>query len=449
MEGARFRMTNQPATLPCTATCGKTCAILWLAELHLTRPEANCLQTGCSQVNMDAAIVSRGDFLTSLEKGFLPGGNLASNARTTVTMRDFPAVGGKRGRLQVQCQAERPNSQKRFAQATDVQLEVNTTSNSSWENHTKVFEYESAANPLLKGIPVLGLNASDHRYGPSRVSTLDLSEKMDIIGYPASSPNLLASFVRICVGESLTTSATATSQAFYVIHGQGKTHTEFGDVEWKTGDLFVIPGTNTETKCTHVCYNDDKENTGGAGLYWVHDSPLLSYLGVVPTSPRFQPAFYSWELLMANMEKVRLEDGADKRNRMGILLGNSATPQTKTLSHTLWSLLNVLDGGQMQKPHRHSSTALDLAIYAPPGAYTLMGQTLDQGGNIIDPLRVDWQTGAMFVTPPGWWHSHHNESNEEAWVLPMQDAGLYTYQRTLDIRFSDEQVEMMKKNILR
>ena len=30
--------------------------------------------------------------------------------------------------------------------------------------------------------------------------------------------------------------------------------------------------------------------------------------------------------------------------------------------------------------------------------------------------------------------SHHNDSGEDAWVLPVQDAGLYTYQRTLNIR---------------
>lgn len=33
-------------------------------------------------------------------------------------------------------------------------------------------------------------------------------------------------------------------------------------------------------------------------------------------------------------------------------------------------------------------------------------------------------------------HSHHNESGTPAFVLPMQDAGLYTHQRTLDIQFS-------------
>lgn len=59
--------------------------------------------------------------------------------------------------------------------------------------------------------------------------------------------------------------------------------------------------------------------------------------------------------------------------------------------------------------------------------------------------RVDWTTGSIFITPPGWWHSHHNDSQEEAWVLPIQDAGLYTHQRTLDIRFSDDEVASAEK----
>ena len=55
----------------------------------------------------------------------------------------------------------------------------------------------------------------------------------------------------------------------------------------------------------------------------------------------------------------------------------------------------------------------------------------------------------MFVTPPGWWHSHHNESDEVAWVLPMQDAGLYTHQRTLDIRFVDDELALHKAGKIR
>ena len=39
------------------------------------------------------------------------------------------------------------------------------------------------------------------------------------------------------------------------------------------------------------------------------------------------------------------------------------------------------------------------------------------------------------MTPPGLWHSHHNESGAPAHLMPIQDAGLHTYLRTLDIHF--------------
>jgi hypothetical protein len=45
---------------------------------------------------------------------------------------------------------------------------------------------------------------------------------------------------------------------------------------------------------------------------------------------------------------------------------------------------------------------------------------IDPEGNLIDPVRVDWVAGGVFTTPPGWWHSHHNESESDAWVLPIQ-----------------------------
>lgn len=83
--------------------------------------------------------------------------------------------------------------------------------------------------------------------------------------------------------------------------------------------------------------------------------------------------------------------------------------------------------------------ALDLCVSAAAqGVYTLMGPELDEEGWVKDPIRLDWATGACFVTPPGWWHSHHNDSAEDAWVLPLQDAGLHTHMRTLDIQFSAE-----------
>eukprot|EP00246_Nothoceros_aenigmaticus_P017394 TRINITY_DN8468_c0_g2_i1.p1 TRINITY_DN8468_c0_g2~~TRINITY_DN8468_c0_g2_i1.p1 ORF type:complete len:122 (-),score=3.91 TRINITY_DN8468_c0_g2_i1:197-562(-) len=120
-----------------------------------------------------------------------------------------------------------------------------------------------------------------------------------------------------------------------------------------------------------------------------------------------------------------------------------------TLTHVLWSLLNVLPPGGIQRPHRHNSTSLDLCLHAAPGTYTLMGKELDHKGEIVCPIRADWESGSMFVTPPGWWHSHHNDSSEEAWVLPIQDAGLFTYQRTLDIRFGEEATDLFSQSKIR
>jgi len=81
--------------------------------------------------------------------------------------------------------------------------------------------------------------------------------------------------------------------------------------------------------------------------------------------------------------------------------------------------------------------ALDLILDAPPsGCYTLPGTRLDERGDIVDPIRVDWQAGGAFTTPPGMWHAHYNETDEPAHPIPIQDVGLQTHLRSLDIKFS-------------
>lgn len=127
-------------------------------------------------------------------------------------------------------------------------------------------EYTSAANPTLSQIPVLthppSLHASGastfahtifnrsscvcvvcelwmttlsfNLTGPTRVIPFDLSQQLGV-SYAATSPNLLASYLRVCAGEALSSQAVATSQAFYVIRGAGSTSSEFGMVNWSEG----------------------------------------------------------------------------------------------------------------------------------------------------------------------------------------------------------------------
>merc|ERR1712187_931229 len=192
---------------------------------------------------------------------------------------------------------------------------------------------------------------------------------------------------------------------------------------------------------------------GGCALYWVHDEPLLRYLGVRPSDTRrFEPTLYPGSLMRQTVGDISpVDDQGHARNRRGILLSNPASPQTKTLTPTLWSLLNSIDGNASQHPHKHNSVALDLAVSSGQEGtvYTLLGRSLDTEGRISNATKAVWESGGVFVTPPGWWHSHHNEGRSRAWVLPMQDAGLYTHQRTLDIRFSAEEQRRLQQGISR
>jgi len=327
---------------------------------------------------------------------------------------------------------------KSYHKPDDLHLHVGNTRSrreDSYEKDARIYEYVKAANPDLPKIGVYSLDPVLHQQGETRIIPFDLSESLGLTEYKATSPNLMASYIRILADEKIESKASATSQAFYVIRGSGSSQftavDEMKSLTWGKGDLFVLPA-----HCENVLH----EATSDAAIYWVHDNPLLEYLGVAPKCNKFKPTYFASAKMYAAVEKLKHEPGMEHKNRLGVLLGNKLTDRTETLTltHTLWSLLNVLGPKQAQPPHKHNSVALDMAVTcAPKGVYTLMGPELGEDGWVKDPIRVEWGAGGVFLTPPGWWHSHHNETDEEAYVLPLQDAGLYTYQQTLDIQFSN------------
>lgn len=291
----------------------------------------------------------------------------------------------------------------------------------------EIFEYSKAADPITSGatprIPVKTFSPELYASGATRVVPLDLSKELKT-DYPVTGPGVLASFVRIRAGESVATSADATSEFFYVIRGKGYTETEEGTIEWNEGDILALPG----MAATHYAETD-------AAFYMVNDSPLLAYLGVEKSKNRFQPTLYTRAMIMTELEKAKNDPNAGKRSRVSVLLANKTFSQTLTITHTLWSMFGIVPPGARQLPHRHQSVALDFAVDAKPGVYTLIGPELNADGTIKDAIRVDWVKGAAFVTPAGYWHEHVNESGADAYVMPIQDAGLHTYLRTLDIQF--------------
>jgi gentisate 1,2-dioxygenase len=178
------------------------------------------------------------------------------------------------------------------------------------------------------------------------------------------------------------------------------------------------------------------EASEDAALYWVNDEPLLRYLGAEATQRQFKPTLYTREAILEALDGVLRDPSSATANRLSVLLGNRLFPNTMTVTHVIWAMFGLLPVGALQAPHRHQSVALDLVVDARPGCYTMVGRTLDRDGSIKDGIRVDWKPHSAFVTPPGLWHSHHNESGQPAHILPIQDAGLHTFLRTLNILFT-------------
>jgi gentisate 1,2-dioxygenase len=304
-----------------------------------------------------------------------------------------------------------------------------------WQSDTRIYRYAEAANPVRHGltepIPLRSWSSRLHADGPSAIIPLDLSAELGCAS-PATSPALAAHFLRLMPGEPLLAAAEATSSLYYVLRGSGRLERPAGpgqaplSLAWAQGDLFLLPAGEPL----------QLESQEAAVLYWVHDAPLLDYLGVVPKGPRFSAIHYPAQALEQALTALQADPAACRSNRLSILLGHAAFPASRTISHTLWAMLGVVPGGAVQPPHRHQSVALDLIIDCPPGCHTLVGSELAEDGSISRPQRVDWEPGGAFITPPGLWHAHVNPSEQPARLLPIQDAGLHTYLRSLDIRFA-------------
>jgi gentisate 1,2-dioxygenase len=285
-------------------------------------------------------------------------------------------------------------------------------------------------NPNLAEIPIVSKNSKDVDYGFTHI---DLSKNYNM-DFPCTSPNLLASFIKIkkfgylyldqadCEKNEL----NASSHLFFVIQGSASVDIDFKeDHDVESGEILVTPCFKNIYIKNHTEYD--------VIIYYINDSPLINYLGCEPKKTTFRSSLYSREFIQDNL--ISLSN--PKNNRKGILFGNEDTERigTKTITPILWSLYNELPPYTNQRVHKHNSVALDLCVSCedPENVYTLVGSTLDEDGNIVNPTRVPWKQGEMFITPPGLWHSHHNTGNTYAYILPIQDAGLLLYQRILGI----------------
>ena len=297
-------------------------------------------------------------------------------------------------------------------------------------NYISVFEYEKNVNPVLNHVPFYEKDVNDCDYG---IDIIDFSDIFNV-SHKSTTPNLLASFIKLKNDDVLQLNNNeqmiefnATSHLFYIIKGScfiNIDNDSFNET-MNVGDILVTPCFES----LHI------KNTGEEELqiYYINDSPLVNYLGNKAHKKIFKSCIYRNDFLLQKLNEL----SNPNNNRKGILLSNKDTELLgiNTITPVLWALYNELPPKTIQKPHKHNSVALDLCITSTTdeNIYTLIGDELDENGNIINPKKVYWREGCMFITPPGLWHSHNNVGDTYAYVLPIQDAGLLLYQRILGI----------------
>jgi len=297
------------------------------------------------------------------------------------------------------------------------------------DHYISIYEYEKNVNPHLNTIPFYEKDINDCDYG---IDIIDFSNIFNV-SHKSTTPNLLASFIKLkekdfiqLTNKDSICEFNATSHLFYIIKGDGSIHIDNIDENLiYQGDILVTP-----------CFNSIKiTNLGEEELqiYYINDSPLVNYLGNKAYKKIFKTATYKKNFLVQKLNEL----SNPSNNRKGILLSNKHTDAlgVNTITPVLWALYNELPPQTIQKPHKHNSVALDLCIKCcdNENIYTLIGDKLDEKGNIINPQKVYWKEGTMFITPPGLWHSHNNVGDTYAYILPIQDAGLLLYQRILGI----------------
>lgn len=251
----------------------------------------------------------------------------------------------------------------------------------------------------------------------SGVIPCDMSEVLST-PYPATTPLLLAKFVRLRERDEIATRLRASGEIYYVLRGRGWTGQVGGEtVEWGKGDIFCLAG---GVMTSHHALEDSV-------LYTVTDEPLLAFSGVEPASLTDSPleaVHYPAEHIERELAALCRRDlGPDTPGR-ALFLTSRKMEGSRTCTPALTLTLNAVLPGERQPPHRHNAAALVLIIRGGP-VHSLIGGR-----------QLPWEEGSVLLTPPNAVHSHENVGHDAAVALIVQDGALHYHCRTMGFEFA-------------
>jgi gentisate 1,2-dioxygenase len=298
-----------------------------------------------------------------------------------------------------------------------------STTTSVQTERARFFDSSNAFNLKYPDVPCHQfLTERDRALDPATGTALipmDLSEQLEI-DYPVTTPLILTCYARIRSGDQLETQFTASGELYYVIEGAGRSIKGADRIDWAKGDIFCLPG-GGET--IHVAGDEDSV------LWVITNQPALAFEHLRPAMPDnavTEAVHYPASEIDHQLVRVREKLQGQKIAGLALVFSHERQAASRNILPMLTLAMNQLPPKDMQRPHRHNSVAITLNVQCQ-GCFSM-----------IDGKRVDWQPGAVMVTPPGAVHSHHNDGDEMMTCLIVQDGGLYYHCRTMGFEFIDD-----------
>jgi gentisate 1,2-dioxygenase len=243
-------------------------------------------------------------------------------------------------------------------------------------------------------------------------------DRGDVLGtaWPATTPLMLASYLRICAGDQLRTRFICGGAIHVVLQGSGTWQAGGDSFDWKEGDVFVLPG-GIESSYRAIA---------DSIVYCVTNEPLFAFerADIMPTS-QVAPVLYPAAHVAEQMRELACKVMTPETPGRAVNLSSDSLANERTALSSLTATFNLVLPGEWQRPHRHCAAALALILRAS-GCHSIIGRK-----------RLDWQPNTVVLTPALEPHTHCNEGSEPALAFIVQDGGLHYYAGTMDFSFAD------------
>lgn len=295
--------------------------------------------------------------------------------------------------------------------------------NTEAQRRARFFNSANAFNLKLPAVPRARFDeARDAAFADGAPSGPYPMDQSAVIGcpFPATTPLVLAHYLRVTGGDTVTTAFAASGEVIYVIAGSGATSVGGDTLTWGPGDVLVLPGGQT---VAHTASGD-----APAVLWVVTNEPVLAFEGLRPPAPgeaRIDPVHYPAEEIARQIDVLTGLPEQENQAGVALIFSSERTADSRNAMPSMTLAMNTLAPGQHQRPHRHNAAAITLCVDGP-GCFSM-----------IDGHRIDWSPFSTMVTPPGEVHSHHNGGASHARFLIVQDGGWHYHARTMGFEFED------------